>query len=346
MKSPLISVIIVTYNSAGYLSECLNSLLKADYKNLEIIIVDNNSDDDTVSVIKSFKNKIIPFFAEKNLGYAEGNNLGIEKAGGDFVFLLNPDTLVNPEIFTFLLDPFLNDSKIAVTQPAVYLMKDRKRLNLTGKITHFLGFDWVRDYNKKVPSEQEEIMSFSGCGVMIKKNVLRKTKAFDPAYFMYYEDSDLSWRLRLFGYKLIFVPEAVMYHDYKYIPVESYQPLKRKLFLNERNRIMTIFKNYSMRTIILLLPAIILLEFCMLVFSLFGGWFSEKIRGYISIIKLRDELNKNRDFVQKNRLWSDKQVSYDFIGMLDAKIYDNWGVKLLINPFMFCYWSIVKNLIK
>lgn len=346
MKSPLISVIIVTYNSADYLSACLNSLFKAKYNNLEIIIVDNNSNDNTIKLIKSFNKKIIPIFSDKNLGYAEGNNLGIKSAKGEFVFLLNPDTLIDSNIFTFLLEPFLNDLKIVVSQPAVYLMKDNKRLNLTGKVTHFMGFDWVRDYGEYKAPKSGEIMSFSGCGIMIKKDILKETKAYDPNYFMYYEDSDLSWRLRLFGYKLIFIPKAIMYHDYKYIPLENYQPLKRKLFFNERNRIITIFKNYSTRTLFLLLPAIVLIEFCILIFSIFDGWFNEKLKGYLSIINKWQIIAQNREFVQKHRLLSDKQVTYDFMGTLDAKIYDNWGVKFFINPFLSCYWNIIKSLIR
>ncbi|MFA5932973.1 MAG: glycosyltransferase family 2 protein [Microgenomates group bacterium] len=345
MKLPLISVIIVTFNSTDYLAKCLSSLMKAKYPNLEIIVVDNNSTDNTIKFIKSLKQNIIPIFSDKNLGYAGGNNLGINQAKGEFVFLLNPDTLVDKNIFSFLIEPFLSDSKVAVSQPAIYLMKDSDRLNLTGKVTHYLGFDWVRDYGKKNSPEMGEIMSFSGCGVMIRKSILERTKAFDSNYFMYYEDSDLSWRLRLFGYKLIFVPYAVMFHDYKYIPVESYQPLKNKLFYNERNRLITVYKNYSMATLLLIFPAVLIIEICMLFFSLIGGWFEEKIKGYASIVKLSSSLHQNRVFVQKNRILSDKQVTAIFASTLNSKIYDNLGVKYIINPFLFCYWRIIKNLI-
>jgi GT2 family glycosyltransferase len=234
---------------------------------------------------------------------------------------------------------------VAVCQPMVYLMKHPKQLNLTGKVTHFLGFDWVRDYKRTIIPRGGEIMSFSGCGVMIKKSVFTITKAFDQNYFMYYEDSDLSWRLRLFGYRLLFVPSAIMYHDYKYIPVERYQSLKSKLFYNERNRIMTLYKNYSTRTMLLLLPMAIVMECCMVVYALFGGWFIEKIRGYSSIIQLRNTLQKNRVFVQKNRIVSDKEITRDFMSTLHTELYNNIVVKYVINPLLFCCWGLVKHLI-
>lgn len=344
MKLPLISVIIVTYNSESYLPACLKSIFVAEYSNLEIIIVDNCSKDKTVRIIKSLKKKVVPLFMDKNLGYAESNNLGVKKARGEFIFLLNPDTTVDKNIFSYLLKAFENP-KIAVSQPAIFLMKERQKLNLTGKMTNFMGFDWVRDYGSRKVPQSGEIISFSGCGVMIRKEIFNKTKGFDPNFFMYYEDTDLSWRLRLFGYKLIFVPKAIMYHDYKYIPVESYLPLKNKLFLNERNRIMTIYKNYSTWTIILLLPAFLILEFCMLIFSISGGWFNEKLKGYRSIIKLRDNLNKDRLFVQRNRILFDRQITDDFKSTLGFEMYNNLGVRLFINPFLSFYWNIVKHLI-
>lgn len=345
MKEPLVSVIIVTYNSVNYLKSCLNSILSTEYKNLEIIIVDNKSNDDTTSIIKSFKDKVNPFFIDKNLGYAGGNNLGVSKAKGEYIFFLNPDTLVTEDIFKFLVESLDSNSQLAVAQPAVYLMNDHKILNLTGKITNFLGFDWVRDYHKKLLPDQGEIMSFSGCGVMIKKSAFLQAKGFDKNYFMYYEDSDLSWKLRLLGYKLLFVPQAIMYHDYKYIPVESYQPLKKKLFFNERNRLVTIYKNYSTKTLLLLLPAIVILEVCMLTFSLLNGWFLEKVKGYMSIINMSNDLNNNRLFIQENRKLTDKQITSDYVSELNLDIYNSSIVRLFINPFLFFYWTFVKRLI-
>lgn len=345
MNSPLVSIIIVTYNSSDIIKKCLDSVLKTTYQNKEIIIVDNNSSDDIDKILGEYKEKVKVLFEKQNLGYSGGNNLGIKNSKGEYVFLLNPDTEVTEGFLQPLVERMESDDKVAACQPLVYLLNNKNIINLTGKETNFLGFDWIRDYLKKDTPSGDEITSFSGCGAMLRKSVLLKTKVFDSNYFMYYEDSDLSWRLRLFGFKLIFVPNAVMYHDYKYIPVENYQTLKSKLFFNERNRLMTIYKNYNTKTIILLLPAIILLEFCMLIFSIFGGWFNEKLRGYVSIIKLRNELCQNRVFIQKNRLLSDKQVTSDFKGTLSAEIYDNWGVRLFVNPFLFCYWNVVKNLI-
>jgi hypothetical protein len=133
-----------------------------------------------------------------------------------------------------------------------------------------------------------------------------------------------------------------MFHDYKYIPIESYQPLKNKLFFNEKNRIITIYKNYSIKTILLLLPAFLILEFCMLIFSLFGGWLNEKIRGYISIIKLFKVLNDERGFIQQNRTLSDKQITHNFVSTLSVERYNNLGIRFFINPFLSVYWSIIK----
>ena len=118
--------------------------------------------------------------------------------------------------------PLVNEighKSVAAVQPLVYLF-DKKTINLTGKVTHYLGFDWLKDFKQtKIPKKQR-IYSLSGSGVLFDKEVFLQLGGFDELYFMYYEDSDLSWKLQLVNKKIMFVPESKLYHDYKYIPKE------------------------------------------------------------------------------------------------------------------------------
>src|SRR3989344_5443038 len=345
MKSPPVSVIIVTYNSKDYISQCLDSVLAISYKPVEIIIVDNNSTDVTRTILSKYKARVKLILSEKNLGYAEGKNLGINSSIGEYIFLLNPDTLVEKDFLEPLVYAMETDKQIAVCQPAVYLLQDPTKLNLTGKRTHFLGFDWIKDYNSSSLPPSGNITSFSGCGVLLKRKILKRTGLFDPEYFMYYEDSDLSWRLKLFGYKIEFVPTSKMYHDYKYIPVENYQPLKKKLFYNERNRLLTIFKNYSINTLLLILPSMIFMEIGLVLLSFSEGWVSEKLRSYFSIWQLLPHIQKERNSIQKMRVVSDKDIVRDYENEITFEKFNNIVMKILVNPVLSFYWYLVRRYI-
>lgn len=345
MNYPKVSIIIVTFNSATYLNSCLKSVLNSSYPEKEIIIIDNNSTDETRIIVKKFGDKIKKYNTGKNLGYAGGNNFGIEKSSGKYLFLLNPDTLVEKGFLEPLVSEIEKNKKIAACQPLIRLMNNKKKINLTGKVTHYLGFDWVDNYLKEIPPEKREIYSFSGCGILLRRDLLDKIGVFDETYFMYYEDTDLSWRIRLVGYKIVFVPESIIFHDYKYIPQENYQSLKNKIYYNERNRLLTLLKNYSFRTLLIILPILIFIELSIIIFSFFNGWFRKKFLGYCSIINLRNEIFKKRRFIQKIRLLSDKQIITNFTDKLSFGMFNRSEVKILINPFLSIYWKLVKNLI-
>lgn len=343
MKQPLVSIILVTYNPQKYIRNCIDSVLDINYESYEIIVVDNNSTDNTRQILEKYKTKIQTIYNDQNLGYAEANNLGAGKAKGKYLFILNPDTLVNKNFLKPLVNEMEDDNTVAACQPLVYLLNDKEKINLTGKETHFLGFDWIRDYLKKIPSRGGEIASFSGSGVLIRHSIFDKLRGFDPLYFMYYEDSDLSWRMRLFGYKIIFVPVSTIYHDYKYIPDENYQSLKGKLFYNERNRLINLIKNYKLSTLIILSPAILFLELCLLLYATYKGWLKEKISGYLSIIKNFGYIVGERKVIQKGRKVGDKQIILEFKSTLDFIYFRNIIVTLIINPLLSLYWFTVRR---
>lgn len=344
-KKPLVSIIIVTFNSQKYIKDCLRKVLASDYLNFEVIIVDNNSTDKTVQIIKQNFPNVRVVKRATNLGYAEGNNLGVEKARGDYVAILNPDTQVSQGWLKPLLVG-IKKSKVAACQPKIMLKNQKSQINLTGKTTHFLGFDWLENYQKKdYKMSTREINSFSGSAILINKRIFKKLGGFDSLFFMYYEDGDLSWRIRLAGYKIILVPDSIVYHDYKYQTDENYQKMKRKFYYLERNRLIMIFKNYSLRTFFLLLPAFVLMETGMNVYFLGKGWLIEKWKGYFWILGNLPEILRKRYFIQKRRQFSDCEVCRGFAGTIEFKEFNNVFVKWIANPVLSVYWRGVKKLI-
>lgn len=347
----LVSIIVVTYNSAKYIQKCLESITSASYQPLELIIVDNNSTDQTVELVESTlkkSNKSLSYQLvknSKNLGYAKGNNIGAQRAKGRYLFILNPDTYLEKNVFEPLVNAFKDQKKVAAAQPAIYLFSDPKRLNSAGKVTHFLGFDWVKDYRSRKIPKMEKIDSFSGSGVMIDRQIFTKLGGYDSEYFMYFEDTDLSWRMRLAGYQIWLIPAAKIFHDYKYIPDQQYQPLNKKLYLHERNRLLTIFKNYSLLTLVVLSPMILMVEISMIFYSLFHGWVGRKLHSYLSVLSKFDHLRTARTRTQRLRQISDRQVTQHYQSKLTFKMFQHPVVRYLLNPVMTIYWWFAKRLI-
>jgi GT2 family glycosyltransferase len=344
MKSPLVSIILVTHNSDEYLNQCLKSIFSITYSNFEVIIFDNNSADDTKKIVEKFSNSfsknIISVLNKDNLGYARANNLAVELSNGEFIFIINPDTHVDKGF----LEPLVSEiqkKNVSAVQPLVYLF-DKKTINLSGKVTHFLGFDWLKDFNQTIVPIAQQIFSFSGSGILINKRDFLSINGFDEQFFMYYEDSDLSWKLNLIGKKILFTPKSVLYHDYKYIPQEKYQPLKRKLFFIERNRLQTIFKNYSFKTLLLLSPAIIFMEIGMVTFAIIDGWGFTKLKTYLSIMQNFSTLNSNRKFIQKKRSISDNIIIQNFKSRITFEKFSNPIIRYFVNPVLDLYIRIIK----
>lgn len=345
MKS-LVSFLIVTYQSEADINACLDTITTFVEVPYEVLIIDTGSSDETIKIIEShelYKRKVLRLFiAKENLGYAGGQQFLSAKADGDFLFFLNPDARLTKSTLPPLLTKIKSSDKILAVQPAVWLTKDSNTLNLTGKLTHYLGFDYLRDYQKSELPKPGEITSFSGSGVLCSTSIFRKLGGFDKGFFMYYEDSDLSWRARACGYQIWFEPDSSLLHDYKYIPDASQQTFKQKLYFNERNRTLMLLKNYSIKSLLILFPAWLFIEVLLIVYSILEGWFAQKMQTYASIWNLRSVWIKKRTRIQQCRTVSDDQLSKTFVSELNFSHYQHPVVKILVNPVLRLYWSVVR----
>ncbi|MDP3888618.1 MAG: glycosyltransferase family 2 protein [bacterium] len=342
---PLVSVVIVAFNSQNDIKDCLNKIFDSSYTPLEVIVVDNHSTDGTCESVKKNFPKVKLIESKKNLGYTGGNNLGAKLAKGEYLVIVNPDTRVSKS----WLEPLIlasGQKDIAVCQPKIMLAQKKDLLNATGKITQFLGFEYLSDYKKRdYKLERHEITSFSGSTFLIKRNLFLGLGGFDEDFFMYYEDGDLAWRLRLSGYHILFVPDSVVYHAYKFNPKEDYQKARTKFYLLERNRLAMVIKNYQFRSLLSLLPAISLMEIGMICYFLTRGWCFEKWKGYWWLVKNCKSIMLKRKKIQMERKVTDKILVKQFSSKIEFAEFDNLVLRYLVNPFLYFYWSLVKTII-
>jgi hypothetical protein len=340
-----VSVVVLNYNGLEHLETCLMSLLRQSYKASEIIVSDNGSTDGSVEYIKKNFPGVRILENGENLGFAKGNNLAIEMAiegGAEYIALLNNDTEVHEGWIKEMVEVLARDEKIGACASKMLLFDRRDLLNSGGGAVNYVGHAWPEGLFEKDRGQykKREIDLACAGAFMVKAKVLREVGLFDEDYFIYAEDTDLSWRIRLAGYRILFVPEAVVYH--KYSPTfES----KEKFYLLERNRLTTILKNYSVKSLVLLSPGILFAEGAALFYALMTGWFWKKLKGYWWNITNIARILEKRRHAQSLRRVSDSVIVADYRGTMEYAEISSSLVKKLFNPVFSFYWSLIKRFI-
>jgi GT2 family glycosyltransferase len=277
-ESPIASIIVLNYNGKAYLENCLDSIVKSHYKNYELILVDNASKDGSVEFVKKRFSTVKVIQTEKNLGFAEGNNIGARQATGAYLIFLNNDTQVTPCWLEKMIESAEADASMGVCGSKVLLL-DRKNVidviggfvcDIFGSGLNALGHLEIDNHQY---DSQREIFSVVGACLLIKRRLFEDIGGFDSSYFLLGEDIDLCWRAQLAGYKVIVVPSAVIYHK-SMGTIKSQQDRKDRgklRFLSERNTLRSILKNYEQSTLFKILPYYFGLLFFETVFFLITG---------------------------------------------------------------------------
>ena len=255
-KAPLVSVIVVNFNGRSYLPICFDSLQKTVPSDVELIFVDNQSTDDSVLYMQTHFPDVKIILNDENNGYAGGNNLGVAQACGEFVVILNPDTAVQPGWLSALINPLQRDATIGMTTPRILLLDQPDTFNTAGNVVHLSGITLCRGMGqpKQAFGETAVISAVSGAAFAMRKVLFEEVGGFDPQFFMYMEDTDLSLRVQLAGYQLLYVPQSVVLHDY------TLKLGPHKTYYQERNRYLMLLKNAHWQTLFLLLPGLLLAE--------------------------------------------------------------------------------------
>lgn len=253
----LVSIIIINWNGLRWLPDCLGSLSKQNYKNYEIIFVDNASEDGSVSwVRKNYTNtKII--VNRENLGFAGANNVGYRKATGEYVLFLNNDTKVTKTFLTELVNAM--KPGVAGAQSKILLMDRPDTHDSVGAFLTPTGFLYHYGFGKKDQKKYDkeiDLYTAKGACMMFRKSVLDHIaiggNIFDPAYFAYFEESDLCHRIWLAGYRIVYSYKSVIYH--KMGATSSSMNNAFIQYHSFKNRIRTYLKNFGTGWLWTILP--------------------------------------------------------------------------------------------
>jgi GT2 family glycosyltransferase len=251
---PHVSIVIVNYNAKDALLQCINSIHEMIYpKNkLEIIVVDNDSSDDSCNAVKRAYPKVKLVQNKKNLGYV-GINSALPSCKGEYIYFINNDVTLNKECLNNLVKTIESDPSIALASHTLINYYNRKLVS---------GGTWASramysGHFKKTGKSKIVEIPYMGGG-LIRKSVVKKLGyLFDPDYFIYAEDFDLGLTIRLLGMKTVQIPGAVNYHMHA-LAMKKYSTSCRNTFLLERNLLTTFLKIFSLKSIFILLPYVII----------------------------------------------------------------------------------------
>jgi GT2 family glycosyltransferase len=220
MSRPKVFIILINWNGKKDTLECLESLSKISYPNFKVVVVDNGSSDGSVQAIQERFPDVDLLKAKKNLGFTGGNNLAMRHAVGknaEFVFLLNNDTVVDSEIIDELLGASRLFNHEGIFGPKIYYYSDPNKIWFAGTNWNPQRFEFVniahqQQDNNKNSNKIKETDFVNGCALFLSTEILKKVGLFDERFFLTYEETDLCYRARAFGYKSILVPRAKVWH--------------------------------------------------------------------------------------------------------------------------------------
>lgn len=359
---PKVAIVYLSFHSEPYLGDVISGLRKMTYPKdrVEFIVVDNPHPEHGSSV-RFLQENLMPLSGNElphvtilpqaaNLGFAGGNNVGMKWAlehGFDYVYLHNNDGFVTANFLEPLVEAMETDRNIGAIQSLIMLYPDTDLINSTGNSFHYLGLGYCNNLRRKIkdlvlPAVAETAYA-SGAAILLRADLLNKFGLWDEDFFLYHEDIEYSFRLKIAGYKIAVARDSIFYHKY------SFSRNKEKFYYIERNRYGVMLMYFKWPTLILFLPAAIFLDLGLLFFAAYSGWLKEKLRVYGYWLKIRNWrlwLAKRR-CVQASRVVPDKELIKLFTGkvVFEEKSINNPLLKYIGNPILNAYWWLVRKII-
>ncbi len=221
---PLVSIILVNYNSAAIIKDCLQSLRQFNQSvSSEVIVVDNASQDGSPEIIAEYFPEVTLLREVFNHGFGKGNNIGAGVARGEFILFLNPDTIATCDFLPSLLEVMAQDSQVGIVAPKLVNQDGTLQISISPAISvrgEFLAQKRSQQYRrgknlKKITqafAHQQEVDIVVGAALLIRRKLFEQLRGFDENFFMYFEESDLCQRSQYLGWKIIYYPYVSLIH--------------------------------------------------------------------------------------------------------------------------------------
>jgi len=257
---PLVTVLVSNYNESDRLPLAIRSVLESNYRNIEVVVVDDGSTDSSVELAKASygKDPRCRFVVnERPLGVAETFNIGCREAKGDFILIVHSDARVHPDALGNLLRALQQDSSIAAAQAKVLSSDNPGLIQSAGRVLPLdrFGLPMPREASENVDrgqfeTEEEILAAWTACA-LYRTAALKKVGYFEADYFLFYEDIDLGWRLWLAGYRVVYTPTAVAWHKSR---LGAPKVTPTTTYYYSRHILLIVLKNYGLLNLLLISP--------------------------------------------------------------------------------------------
>lgn len=307
----LVSIIIVNWNHGEFLPSCLDALNRQTYSSIEILIIDNASNDGSILLIQEKYPDVKIKVFEENLGFSKAFNYGITLSKGEFVMSLNPDVVTTPDFIQQMVDWIKKDENIGIAAPKLMRANNPSLIDSTGLFLNRLRKPFDRGQNKKDIGQYDdktEVFGACGAAALYRKEMVEDISIngefLDEDFFAYYEDVDISWRAKIFGWRCIFVPTAIATHvrgygDTLYKQMnKGFRNVGTRLAL--KNRYLLIIKNDRFKDIWMYLPFILLMDTLRNFYLFF--FYPRVLLGLIDVFRIMPKMIQKRKIINQKRI--------------------------------------------
>tara|TARA_B110000467_G_scaffold98835_1_gene89411 strand:- start:199 stop:1254 length:1056 start_codon:yes stop_codon:yes gene_type:complete len=311
-RDSFVSIVILNYNGIEYVEKCLESVYRTVRCRFEVILIDNASTDGSQLICKKRFPQIRLFQNDVNLAMA-GRNIGIDNALGKYIVFLDSDATVHPNWLQNLIKSYLSHGE-GLYQGKILEMNKADVVVSSGNLLNIFGFGYARGNGEKDTGQYEKFMQISfpvGACLFSSLDVIKKIGYFDESNLLYlmYDDVDYGWKSLTFGIPSFYEPTCIVYH-----PVTTSSKLNsHKMFLLERNRWICLFSYYSTKTLVKIIPLLLIIDFSLFFFLLTKGMGFAKIKAFFSILKMINLIRRRKIQLNKKRKLSDSRIIIHFV---------------------------------
>ena len=343
LEDPLVSIIILNYNGIKYIIDCLESVYTTKNCKFEVLLIDNNSTDESPQICKNKFPEIRLFQNKENLAMA-ARNVGIDNAKGDFILFLDADTVIHSDTISILIESYRQHGD-GLYQGKELAKRDPAKLESGGNMTNVFGFGFARGRGKSNDGNYDhfETISFPVGGFTFSSsNIIKKIGYVDESnlFFLMLDDVDYGWRSWMLGIPCYYEPKSTILHLGS--PVLQFS--KKKFFYAERNRLICLFSLYSTKTLLKIFPLLLLIEFGSFLFLISKGLGITKIKSFLSFMKILSKIIKRRKKIQKTRKLSDKKIIQNFVDYIELPLMVS-GSTPKMNTVLIFLSKIARHLI-
>ncbi len=311
-NSPSVAIVILNWNGTHFLQQFLPSVLATTYENYSIVVADNASTDDSISILKEHYPQIELIQLQQNFGFAKGYNEALKQVTADYYVLLNSDVEVTPNWLQPMISLLESNNDFAACQPKLLDYNNRHLFEYAGASGGWIdcfGYPFARGRMFDVCEADvgqydttQQVFWASGAAMLVRSKVFREIGGFDEFFFAHQEEIDLCWRMQLAGHSIFCCPESVVYHvGGGTLPKGNF----RKVFLNFRNNHIMLWKNLSYSEKWWKVPFRLVLDWISAFKGLLSGdrsYFLAILKAHKAFIKWKFGKQRKKDFVERKKL--------------------------------------------